>query len=179
METFEAIFSRQSIRAYLPDQIPLEDVLKIIKAGLHAPSGMNKQAVHITAIHSLEKIRQLEDAVHLALRQTQENLPEYEHPLSYRSPTLMIVSVSPESVAPEMDAAAAQENMLLAATALHISSCWINLLYGKDSLAPIREILTEFGVPSENKVICCTALGYADSLTQGTLKKNERFNIVK
>lgn len=179
MDTFEAIFSRRSVRAYLPDQIPVDDLLKIIKAGLHAPSGMNRQAVHITALYSSDKIRRLEVAVHQGLQQMQEDLPAYANPLSYSAPTFMIVSVSPDSFAPEIDAAVAQENMLLAATALHVSSCWIHLLNGKDGLAPIREVLTAFGVPPENKVLCCAAMGYAESLIKLTPKNNTAFNIVE
>lgn len=179
METFEAIFSRRSVRSYLSDQIPMDDLLKIIKAGLHAPSGMNRQAVHITVLHSLDKIRRLEVAVHQGLQNMQEDLPEYESPLSYRAPTFVIVSVSPDSFAPEIDAAVVQENMLLAATAMHISSCWVHLLNGKDDLAPIRSVLTEFGVPPENKVICCAAMGYPDSLVKLTPKNNQAFNIVE
>ena len=51
MNVFEAINKRHSYRGkYKPDPIPREDLIKIMQAGLDAPSGCNKQTTSLIAV---------------------------------------------------------------------------------------------------------------------------------
>jgi nitroreductase len=43
METMEAIFSRRSIRKYLPDPVSRDRIENILKAGMSAPSAGDEQ----------------------------------------------------------------------------------------------------------------------------------------
>ncbi len=46
----DTIKTRRSIRKFLPDTIPDEEIREIIEAGTHAPSGCNSQCWHFVAI---------------------------------------------------------------------------------------------------------------------------------
>lgn len=179
MHTLEAIIQRRSVRSYTSQQISESDLEKILEAGIHAPSGMNRQAVHITALHNPTKIHTLEEAIQKDFLKINESVSGYQVNLCYHAPTFIIVSASADSIAPELDSAAALENMLLAATSLGISSCWINLLVGKDHLPTIRSVLSSFGVPPQNKVYCCAGFGYSDHLTKERILKPDLYNIVR
>ena len=61
-----------------------------------------------------------------------------------------------------MDCACAIENMFLAAHSLGIGSCWINQLGTTCDDPEVREFISSLGVPENNKVYGCVALGYAD-----------------
>ena len=65
MNVIEAIHSRHSYRGKYKDiPVPREDLMKIMQAGLDAPSGCNKQTTSLIAVDDpavLEKIHRVID----------------------------------------------------------------------------------------------------------------------
>ena len=55
-EVLTNILSRRSIRNYSDKQVSETDLHAILKAAVHAPSGMNYQTWHFTAIQNAEKL---------------------------------------------------------------------------------------------------------------------------
>ena len=49
-KVLDSIETRRSVRKYKAEMPSLEDIKKVIKAGLEAPSGMNEQSAVIVAI---------------------------------------------------------------------------------------------------------------------------------
>ncbi|MDR2901787.1 MAG: nitroreductase family protein [Lactobacillales bacterium] len=188
MDAIQALLSRRSIRKYTDKQIEKQDLLSIIQAGIHAPNGLNRQAVHITALHSAQKIAALEQHIlHIA-----QNLPDEEETaalkqgilenhfhLCYGAPTFIIVSASSQSIAPEMDCAVCMENMLIAATALGISSCFINTLFRLVPTPTIQSIMEHFGVPKGNVIHCAAGFGYGAEQPAPHSKRQGAFTIVE
>ncbi|MDD3668904.1 MAG: nitroreductase family protein [Alphaproteobacteria bacterium] len=170
MDAIEAIMKRRSVRKYLDKQISAADLDTIVKAGQNAPNGYNRQAVYITAIHNADKLKELEKI----LKEVAVNLPsdpesiffkekwaENGSKLCYGAPTFVIVSAAPNSKFPEMDCAVCMENILVAATALGIASCFINTLFKMIPLATIKSVMADFGVPETHTIHCAAALGYS------------------
>ncbi|MGB4304397.1 MAG: nitroreductase family protein, partial [Syntrophomonadaceae bacterium] len=62
MDCFEAINSRRSIRNFLSEPIPKEDVLKIMDAGRMAPSAGNLQPCYFIAVTEPQQIQLLKEA---------------------------------------------------------------------------------------------------------------------
>ncbi|MBQ8296301.1 MAG: nitroreductase family protein, partial [Ruminococcus sp.] len=62
MELFEAILSRHSYRGkYTSEPVPRDTLIKIMEAGLAAPSGCNAQTTSLIAVDDPEIIRQLNE----------------------------------------------------------------------------------------------------------------------
>ena len=62
METMNAIFSRRSIRKYLPKPVTRDLIENILKAGMNAPSAGDEQPWHFVIIDKhdlLEKISEI------------------------------------------------------------------------------------------------------------------------
>lgn len=59
----DAIYNRHSIRKFKDQLIPEEDLLKILDAGIQAPSGKNIQNWHFVLISNKEKIQQISQIV--------------------------------------------------------------------------------------------------------------------
>ena len=60
MNVLEAISKRHSYRGrFRPDPIPREDLVKIMQAGLDAPSGCNKQTTSFIAIDDQGVLRRM------------------------------------------------------------------------------------------------------------------------
>ena len=83
----EAIVSRRSVRAFLPDPVPLETVKHILDVSSRAPSGTNIQPWHVYVVAGEAK-RKVSDAV-IAMREEHGENPEYTYyPRKWREPYL-------------------------------------------------------------------------------------------
>lgn len=156
MDLFEAVKKRHSYRgSFLDAMVPREDLVKIVQAGLDAPSGKNCQTTRFVIVDDpalLEAIRQMHPA-NKAMQQAKAFIA-------------CIIDIQPEPVYDGFefqveDCAAAVENMLLAITALGYASVWVdgwlrregrNEKIGKLLGVPdskIVRILLPVGVPAE------------------------------
>lgn len=121
MEFFDVITRRQSYRKALdPAPVPLEDLKKMVQAGLDAPSGKNEQTTEFVIIHSpdaVEKIKSMPGA-----NGSMASAPAYIAAHINREP---LETYSGHYFDIE-DCAAAVENILLAATALGYATVWID-----------------------------------------------------
>lgn len=121
MDIFEAIEKRHSYRdSFLDKEISRDDLIKIVNAGISAPSGKNAQTTEfviidepslvkeIAAMHDVNKAFQQAKAF-IACIINKQPIPVYE------------------GLAFEVeDCSAAAENMLLAITAMGYASVWID-----------------------------------------------------
>jgi nitroreductase len=166
-EVLETIKSRRSVRGYTSQEVAEEDLLTILDAATYAPSGMNDQTWHFTAVQDAVKLEELNRRIRGAFAKSDvKHLQERGHNESYccyyHAPVLIIVSNKNEHLWAGQDCAAALQNIFLAATSLAIASCWVNQLGSTCDDPEVRTFLTSLGVPEDHKVYGCAALGYAD-----------------
>lgn len=111
MDFFEVVKKRRSIRAYTGEPISKEDLEKIVDAGRMAPSGFNRQGWQFLIITKKSMIEQIASVL--------------SSQWAEKSGAMIAVVMDPELPFLILDASAATENILLAATALGIGSCWL------------------------------------------------------
>lgn len=174
-EIINNILTRRSIRVFKEEQIPESDLNIILEAATFAPTGMNAQSWHFTAIHSKEKLAELNLLVQKVLvthpgadpsmpyidfLKNMAEAPNFN--FFYHAPTLVIASnsINSASAAPQSDCTAALQNIFLAAHSLGIGSCWIHLLVLISDLPEIKDHLTALGVPLDHKIYGSAALGF-------------------
>jgi nitroreductase len=138
------ICDRKSVRKFLDKQIPKEDIIKLIEAGIEAPSGHNTQSVRYTVVRNQELINHMSEIAKNNMKVSGINwISKYGYSERYHvlhhAPTVIIVSVKEDAYSPVEDCSAAIENILLAATSLNIGSLWVELIkfYFKDPNAMI------------------------------------------
>ena len=134
MELMEAIRGRRAVRAFLPRPVANNVLGKLIDAAIQAPSAVNSQPWHFTVIrnaalldsisaaskaHMLATIK--EDAAPHGFR---EYLSDPNFHIFYHAPVLVLISASSGDWAVE-DATLAAENLMLAAHAEGLGTCWI------------------------------------------------------
>lgn len=182
----DVIKSRRSVRKYTGQQVSEKELLAILEAATLAPSGMNYQTWHFTAIQNSGVLVELNNRIKQAFGRTdqpqlQERAKSETYCCYYHAPTLVIVSNEPTQWWAGMDCACAIENMFLAAQALGLGSCWINQLGTTHQDPDVRALLTSLGVPSNHHVYGCVALGYPDlsvSMKEKKLTSNT-YTIIK
>lgn len=129
-EVLKAIKERRSIRAYEPTQISKEELDMIIEAGIYAPTGHNSQPWHFTVIQNREVIEEINKAAKQVMATFEVDFirelglnPDFD--ISYKAPTIIIVSGRKDAVSSKSDCDAATQNMLIAAQSLNIGSVWV------------------------------------------------------
>lgn len=117
MDTLQTMMSRRSYRgAYTKDPVKREDLERIVRAGLAAPSGCNLQTTTLVGVDDPALMAKL----NALLNKSGERA----------APAAVCVLTTPEICAAGVsfhvqDYSAAIQNVLLAAHALGYASCWI------------------------------------------------------
>lgn len=153
-EVIKNILGRRSVRKFIEKEIPKGDLEQIVTAGIHAPSGMNKQLWHFSVVQNKELIGKAAEAIGRILGRDGYDF--------YRPDTLILVSNDRDNPHGAADSACALENMFLAAHSLGIGSVWINQFCGICDDNRLRPLLDEAKVPSNHTIYGVAALGYAE-----------------
>lgn len=152
MDVFEAIKSRRSIRAFTEQPVSEEEVKKLIEAARSAPSAGNIQPWEFVVVRDPERKKGLCEA---ALDQTFiEEAPVvivvcanvWRSGQGYGSRGVNLYSLQ--------DTAAATQNILLAATALGLATCWVGAFQEEQA----RKILN---IPDGVRPVAIIPIGHA------------------
>ncbi len=151
MGVMDIIRARRTIRFYEQRAIPVNDLRELVEAARLAPSGGNVQPLEYVVVHDEEVVSQtfptLAWAGNVAPRR---NPPEGKRPVAY---VIVLINREVRSSGGEHDAAAAIENLLLAAWEKGIGGCWI----GSVDRDEVRRIL---GIPDHLAIDSVVSLGY-------------------
>lgn len=174
METCEAIITRRSTRKYMADTVDTEKLQKVIEAGRYAPSGGNNQTNHFLVIQSAEALNKLVVLAETAFAKMETNENTYPslrnsilaskkggYVFTYRAPVLIIVANRKDYGNNMADSVAAIENMMIAANALDLGSCYINQLYWLNEEPSLLAYLRSLGLKENERVYASMVLGRA------------------
>jgi nitroreductase len=173
MDALEALVTRRSTRNYKPDPVEQEKLDKILEAGRQAPSGGNNQTSHFFVIRNREVLDKLIDMTEKAfsgMEITENTYASMKHSIAaskkggyvfcYNAPVLIVVANQKEYGNNIADCACAIENMMVAANALDLGSCWINQLKWLNEETEIVEYLRGFGMKEDERVYGAVIIGY-------------------
>ncbi|MBN1534281.1 MAG: nitroreductase family protein [Spirochaetes bacterium] len=146
----EVIYRRRSIRKYTAEEVPMEQLLRIIKAGMNAPSAGDEQPWAFIVIDDRKTLEAI-TAVHPHSRMLKE------------APAAILLCGDLSRERHEgfwvQDCAAAAENMLLAVTAERLGSVWLGVFPREDRVRGIRRIL---GIPEKIVPFALFPVGHPD-----------------
>ena len=154
LEALEVLKNRRAIRAYKPEQITDEELNAVLEAGTYAPTGAGTQGVQIVAVQSPENVAAVD-----ALNARVLNNPG-AHPY-YGAPTILLVFETQACVTHELDGAAVCTNLVNAAYAAGLGSCWIHRCKQMFELPEGKALLKQWGLPETLVGVASVALGYA------------------
>lgn len=162
MNIFDAIAKRRSYRGrYKNTPVPRCDLVKIMEAGLAAPSGCNKQTTSLIAIDDSEVLKRLQSVIDPPVAET---APAAICVLTQR------INAYRDKCFAVQDYSASIENMLLAITALGYESCWFEgHITDEDKIGyRMAKILN---VPDEYELVCFLPIGIPEEETKAPRKK--------
>ena len=152
MTALEAMKNRTSYRGdYKNSNVPRGDLIKIMEAGLAAPSGCNKQTTSLIAVDDADLLIKLRSVIQPAAAETAPALicVLTQKIIAYKDRSFNI-----------QDYSAAIQNMLLAAVELGYQSCWYEG-HVTDTDAIGRKMADILGVPGDYELVCFLPVGIA------------------
>lgn len=155
METIiNNMITRRSIRKYKSDMILKETLDTILKAGTYAATGMGKQSPIIIAVTNKE-LRDKLSAMNAKIMGTDSD------PF-YGAPVVLIVLANKERPTYIYDGSLVMGNLMNAAHACGIGSCWIHRAKEEFESEEGKELLKSLGIEGDYEGIGHCVLGYID-----------------
>jgi nitroreductase len=142
MDAITALKTRHSVRAFANRPIPKEILEDIVDCGRLAASAINIQPWEFVVITSPEMLRKVADAT--------------DHGKFIAHSAACIAVVTQNTKYYLEDGSAATENMLVAARAHGVGTCWV----AGDKKAYAPEVCRILGAPQEYKLVSLIAVGY-------------------
>lgn len=137
MDLNEAITGRRAVREYTAETLDEASVNQLIDAAMQAPSAMNEQPWTFTVLRNQKILDQISDASKALVLKTmgtsihsdqfQSHLEDSDFQIFYHAPVLILISTNADGPEVIEDCALAAENLMLAAYAAGLGTCWIGL----------------------------------------------------
>lgn len=144
MDALEALRNRRSVRRYKPTPVPRDMIEKIVDAARLAASAVNVQPWEFVAITDPDMRKRIADAT--------------DHGKFIAEAPLCIAVFCKDTKYYLEDGSAAAQNILVAATALGLGSCWV----AGDKKTYSDNIRQHLAVPTGHKLIALVPIGYSD-----------------
>ena len=155
-EALEVLYNRRSIRKFRLDQIKDEELDAVLKAGMYAPTAMGRQTPLIVAVQNKEDVA--------LLNKISGQISGRENPY-YGAPTIIVIFATDLATNERfgiIDASNVCTNMLNAAYALGLGSCWIHIREGMFDSEEAKALLKKWGINEKVTGVASIALGYSD-----------------
>lgn len=154
-ETLKVLRERRSIRKYKAEQIRNEELDAILEAGTWAPSGMGLQPSVMVVVQDPETIAYMS-----ALNAQIQGRPGTDP--FYGAPTVVVVLADGETPNWMRDGSLVMGNLMNAAWALGVGSCWINRALELFDMPEGKALLEKWGLPGTLRGVGNCVLGYID-----------------
>ena len=169
-EVIQAMLTRRSIHGFKPDvQVPRELMDQIIQAGTYAANGRGRQSAIIVAITN-QALRARLSELNRQIGGWKEGFDPF-----YGAPAYLLVLAEKECPTHVYDGSLVMGNLMLAAHALGLGSCWINRARETFEMDEGKEILASLGIQGEYEGIGYCALGYIEKEPGPAAPRKENF----
>ena len=173
-----SIMARRSIRKYLDKPVEHEKLEVIVKCGINAPSGMNRQPWIVRVVEDQKLIADVTEVY------KQENAEQVKRDKDFKNmfrnaPNLICVC-TPANGGGELDAGLLGENIMLAAQSLGLGTCCLG--------GPVRFLLSNekckffldrLDIPADYKLNYIIAIGYPDEQPEAKPRDASKVKYIK
>lgn len=144
------IFTRRSVRQYHDREVPDEMIQDLLEAAMAAPSAVAKDPWHFIVIREQKTLSKIADA-----------LPSGQMLRQATAAFILCGDITQANIQHEsymlQDLSAAAENILLAANALGLGTCWLGVHPRPERMDSIRQL---FQLPEHIIPMCGIAVGW-------------------
>ncbi len=166
MDLLEAIRKRRSVREYTGEPVDDAVLRELIEAAVQAPSAINQQPWTFVVIKDSDRLAQisrkakshlLKASISEPAHPFREMLNDPDFDIFYHAPALVVIAAADPTDWAVEDCALAAENLMLAAYAMDLGTCWIG--FAQNWLAT-PEGKAELGIPATYAPIAPIVVGH-------------------
>lgn len=160
----DVINTRVSVRQFTGEKISAEQIETILRAGMAAPTAVNKQPWAFVVVDDAEQLKALSNAIHSS---------RIENGASHAIVVCGDMTKAMDGEAQGYwieDTSAATENMLLAAHAMGLGGLWVGVCPISEHMAQVQQIID---APDYIIPMCLVVLGVANEQPAVKNKYNE------
>ena len=169
-ETIQVLCNRRSCKKYNDNKVPQHLLNEILKCGSYAANGMGKQSAVIVVVEDSNVIKELEKInAHIM---GNEQLKPF-----YNAKTLLIVFADKKIPTYLYDGSLVMGNLMNAAFALGVDSCWIHRAKETFETDVGRQYMKKWGLDSQYEGIANCILGYRDGALPEAKPRKENYII--
>lgn len=162
--TLEDLKNRRSCRSFQPRQITREELDAVLEAGTYAPTGMGSQSPVIVAVQDREIIARMSRLNAAVMGMDIDPF--------YGAPTVLVVLVPGDAMTGTEDGSLVLGNLLNAAGALGLGSCWVHRAREVFETEEGRALLRQWGLDEGYVGVGNCILGYrADEVPEAAPRK--------
>lgn len=152
-EIINCMETRRSVRGFKPDAIPSDELIaEVAKAGTYAPTGMGAQSPIIVAVTNKEVRDRLS-------KLNAEVMGTASDPF-YGAPVVLVVLANRSRPTHVYDGTLVMGNMMNAAHALGLGSCWIHRAREVFDSDEGKALLRQWGIEGDYEGIGHCVIGY-------------------
>ena len=191
MDAIVAILTSRSTRRF-DNKIPDKELIqKVVNAGRYAPSGANSQTSHFIVITNKEVLKEIAELVqeefakmeisedmYVSLKGSINASKKGDYVFYYNAPVLIVIANKKGYGNAIADSSCALENMMIAANAFDLGSCWINQLHWLDDNERIRTFLEGYGLKKDETITGGLALGVSENGLPNRKPLDRKGNVV-
>ena len=166
-DAMKTLLERRSCRSYKPDPIPQETLDRILEAGTYAATGMGRQSPIMIAVTD-KKVRDQLSRMNAAV------MGAGNDPF-YGAPVVIVVLADRKVPTYLYDGSLVMGNLMNAAHALGIGSCWIHRAKEEFDSEEGRAILRSLGIEGDYEGIGHCVLGYEASLCRPAAPRKDNY----
>ena len=173
-----SIMARRSIRKYLDKPVEHEKLEVIVKCGINAPSGMNRQPWIVRVVEDQKLIA---DVTEVFKQENPEQVArDKDFKNMFRNAPNLICVCTPANGGGELDAGLLGENIMLAAQSMGLGTCCLG--------GPVRFLLSNekckffldrLDIPANYKLNYIIAIGYPDEQPDAKPRDASKVKYVK
>lgn len=167
MDAMQNMLTRRSIKKYKSDMVSENVIARICEAGTYAATGRNLQAPIILAVTNKE----LRDKLS---KMNAEIMGSSADPF-YGAPVVLVVLADKNVNTHVYDGSLVMGNLMLAAHAEGLGSCWIHRAKEEFDSEEGKAILKELGIEGDYEGIGHCVLGYPDCDTPVVRERKENY----
>ena len=167
MDAMQNLLTRRSVRKYKPDMVPQEKLEKILEAGTYAATGMGRQSPIILAV--------TDKALRDKLSKMNAAIMGVDSDPFYGAPVVLVVLADKNVPTYIYDGSLVMGNLMNAAHAEGIASCWIHRAKEEFNSEEGKKILQDLGITGDYEGIGHCTLGYADGDEPAAKPRKENY----
>ena len=173
----DAVFARQTIRAYKREQITDEMLETLMQAAKLAPSARNKQPCHVRFVQDGAMLHEMHiDFKNLVGWDTPAYTRSDTNPFYHNAPTFVFIYADGDCA---MDAGLMAENICIAAEGMGLGTCIVGsagALFNDEAGKKWNEKL---GVPREWRYQIGVCVGYPDEKPEPKPRFDDRIRVIR